>query len=266
MTDPIHHPGEDASNAARDALSRLEPRSLRTFTPTQAVLARSAGVFHWTPEGKRLYDFSSGVLVANLGHNPAAWMKRFLGLMGWDGPPSGPWLPAVTMTAYNAITPVEQEATRRLLAVLREAPGGARMERVMWAASGSEAIQKALWATMARDKARDMIVATRFGFHGKKGLAGAVTGSEQDKERDPRVKFISFPMAECADVSMRDNTIDATRYSRELDALWTAHGKRLGTLITEPYLGGGGSYHPPAFYLKMLQAWCRKHDVAFIPR
>ena len=71
----------------------------------------------------------------------------------------------------------------------------------MWAASGSEAIQKALWAALARDRTRDMILATRFGFHGKKGLAGAVTGSENDRERDPRVRFITFPTTECADVS-----------------------------------------------------------------
>ena len=38
-----------------------------------------------------------------------------------------------------------------------------------------------------------MILATRFGFHGKKGLAGAVTGCETDHDRDPRVRFISFP-------------------------------------------------------------------------
>ena len=48
-----------------------------------------------------------------------------------------------------------------------------------------------------------MILATRFGFHGKKGLAGAVTGCETDHERDPRVRFISFPMKECDDVSRR---------------------------------------------------------------
>ena len=52
----------------------------------------------------------------------------------------------------------------------------------MWAASGSEAIQKALWAALARDRTRPMILATRFGFHGKKGLAGAVTGS-RDRPR-----------------------------------------------------------------------------------
>src|SRR6266446_143331 len=71
--------------------------------------------------------------------------------------------------------------TRRRMEVLQSRPGGRRMQQVLWAASGSEAIQKALWAALARDKERDLIIATRFRFHGKKGLPGAVTGSEQDK-------------------------------------------------------------------------------------
>src|SRR6516225_12010510 len=83
MTPPIHHSHETTSNADRDLATRYEPKSLRTYTPSQAVLARSAGVFHWTPEGRRLYDFSSGVLVANLGHNPWSWMKQFTDYMEW---------------------------------------------------------------------------------------------------------------------------------------------------------------------------------------
>ena len=65
---------------------RYEPRSLRTFTPSLAVLAKSAGVFHWTPEGRQLYDYTSGVLVSNLGHNPTTWMQRFVRHMGWNIP------------------------------------------------------------------------------------------------------------------------------------------------------------------------------------
>ena len=34
------------------------------------------------------------------------------------------------------------------------------------------------------------MLATRYGFHGKKGLAGDVTGSESP---NPNVRFISFP-------------------------------------------------------------------------
>ena len=55
-----HHPHEPASNEARTQVAGLEPHSLRTYTPSQAVLAKSAGIVHWTPEGRRLYDFTSG--------------------------------------------------------------------------------------------------------------------------------------------------------------------------------------------------------------
>jgi 4-aminobutyrate aminotransferase-like enzyme len=49
-----------------------------------------------------------------------------------------------------------------------------------------------------------------------------------------------------------------------LEALLHQFGRRLSVLITEPYLGGGGSYHPPAAYLQLLQAFCREHDLIFI--
>src|SRR5579871_290671 len=124
MTTPLHHAHESASNTVRDGLAQYEPRSLRTFTPTQAVLAKSAGVFHWTPEGRRLYDFTSGVLVSNLGHNPTGWMRRFAAYMKWPangflGGSAEEFTPAIAMTAYNAVTPVETDASRRLLDLMR---------------------------------------------------------------------------------------------------------------------------------------------------
>jgi 4-aminobutyrate aminotransferase-like enzyme len=277
MTAPLHQPDELTSNETRELAARYEPRALRTYTPTQAVLARSAGVYHWTPEGRRLYDFTSGVLVANLGHNVYSWLRRHGDYMGWS---KAEWQPdrdeaaghlsaagyfmALPMTAYNAITEVEVEASRRLVELLQSRPGGRRLEQAMWAASGSEAIQKALWAALARDRTREMIIATRHGFHGKKGLAGAVTGAEGDRERDPRVRFISFPTTECADVSLRDRPFDPAPYRRELEALRQQFGRRLGVLITEPYLGGGGSYHPPKAYLQTLQEFCGENEIVFI--
>jgi 4-aminobutyrate aminotransferase-like enzyme len=268
MASPPHHLQENQSNSIRDLSTRYEPHALRTFTPTQAVLARSSGIYHWTPEGRRLYDFTSGVLVANLGHNPTTWMRRFANYMGWNEAnltaTNDEFFSAQPMTAYNAVTSVETDASRRLIEVLQARRGGNRLQQVFWAASGSEAIQKALWAALGRAPERDMILATRYGFHGKKGLAGAVTGCETDHDRDPRVRFISFPREECADVSMRGRPFDPSPYRAELDALHRQFGQRLGTLITEPYLGGGGSYHPPKEYLPMLQAFCRAHDLIFI--
>ncbi len=119
MPDAIEFPSEDQSNAVRRELTSSEPLALRTFTPTQAVFAKSAGVFHFTPEGRRLYDYSSGVLVANLGHNPRRWMQRFAKSMGWEpgdlfALETGKTLPSeffegVALTAYNAMTPIEAQ-------------------------------------------------------------------------------------------------------------------------------------------------------------
>lgn len=264
----VEFDGEEESNRVRQTIGQSEPHSLRTYTPTQAVLAKSAGVFHWTPEGRRLYDYSSGVLVANLGHNPVGWMRKFHDYLGWSpsdlNAPDDSFIPAVSMTAYNAITQLESEASRRLIANLQGSTGGNRLETVIWSASGSEAVQKALWACMRRDPARPGVLATRFGFHGKKGLSGAVTGSEKDSERDPRVKFISFPREECSDLESPDKRFDASLYLEELKRVSETADPAIGCLITEPYLGGGGSYHPPAEYLQLLQQFCRERDILFI--
>jgi len=273
MTAPVYFPCEDQSNAARRTVARQEPLALRTFTPSQMVLARSSGVFHWTPEGRRLYDYSSGVLVANLGHNPLRWMRRLASYMGWNSELLSDWIEsaqdgqffsAAPLTAYNAITPIEAQAVERLVKSVQSCRGGKWLDTVMWAASGSEAVQKALWACLRRDESRDIILATRYGFHGKKGLAGAVTGSETDHDRDPRVRFISFPMREVEDVSRYGERCDLSPYHQELEHMRREFGPRLNCLITEPYLGGGGSYHPPAEYLQLLNRFCREHDILFI--
>eukprot|EP00913_Durusdinium_trenchii_P008793 g8259.t1 len=189
--------------------------------------------------------------------------------MGWKpehvaGGDENGYFEAVTLTAYNAVTEIEAAAVDRLTKNLQSSPGGTRLDSVMWSASGSEAIQKALWACLHRDESRDIIIATRHGFHGKKGLAGAVTGSETDHDRDPRVRFISFPMEECDDVSKYDDDIDLAKYEEELARLKEEFGERLCCLITEPYLGGGGSYHPQKSYMKLLENFCRENDILLI--
>ena len=264
----VHFDQEVRSNAVRDIIAGTEPHSLRTFTPSQAVLAKSAGVFHWTLEGRRLFDFTSGVLVANLGHNPKRWMNRFTNYLGWNpsviSSTEDGFFQGVSLTAYNAITELEAIASQRLIANLNASPGGSRLNTVVWAASGSEAVQKALWACMKRDPKREGIIATRFGFHGKKGLSGAVTGSETDADRDPRVHFISFPRDECSDIDSPAIAFDPITYRAELENVWLASKGTIGCLITEPYLGGGGSFHPPKAYLQLLQSFCREHDILFI--
>ena len=261
----VEHKGEETSNHLRHDLVETEPTCMRTRTPSMAVLHRSAGSYHYTPEGRKLADFTSGVLVANLGHNPKRWWKRIMEYMALeDACGESGFHMGVTLTSYNAVTEIELEASRRLLANLQAAPGGARLEQVLWAASGSEAVQKGLWAGLAKRPQGDgIILATRGGFHGKKGLSGAVTGSETDKERDPRVRCISFPKEECRSLEARKEPLDLAPYRAELEALKAEFGDRLCVLITEPYLGGGGSYHPQKEYMQMLAQFCQENDLLF---
>src|SRR5258708_2084927 len=105
---PIAHRGEEISNDVRRRLASVEPSCLRTFTPSLAVLGRSAGCYHWTPEGRMLADFTSGVLVMNLGHNPSGWWRRVLGYLGLDRlDDANEFVQAVTLNAYNALTEIE---------------------------------------------------------------------------------------------------------------------------------------------------------------
>jgi len=237
MAECIQHKNEPRGNAMRRRLDQVVGRGLRTYTPSQLVVERAKGCYIWTVDGRKLIDFTSGVLVANLGHAHAEFERLYR-----------KYLAALPRNAYNMVAPVEVEAAERLLKSL----GYAKAQKVLWAASGSEGIQKAMWAALHRYPDRPIMVATRGGFHGKKGLAGDVTG---ETSQNPNVRFISFPMYEEQPPSF---------YQAELDALAAEYPGKIALLITEPYLGAKGSFHPPKWYHQLLQGWCEQHDIAFI--
>ncbi len=235
---PIQHEGELKGNAIRARLHAVEGIGQRTYTPTQIVVEKADGVYLYTVDGKRLIDFSSGVLVTNLGHGHRRFQERY-----------DHYLNQLPLNSYNMVTQVEVEASERLVKTMAMNP---KAQKVLWAASGSEAIQKAMWCALHRYRERPILVATRHGFHGKKGLAADVTG---ETSANPNVRFISFPMYEQKPESF---------YQRELDALAGEFPNRIALLITEPYLGAAGSFHPPKWYHRLLQRWCKAHEIPLI--
>ena len=125
QSDPIEHPGETLSNDLRRRLAEIEPRAQRTFTPSLAMIARSAGCYHWTADGRKLADFTSGVLVANLGHNPARWWQSVWQHLGLDRLPDrgDGFAVATPLTSYNATCEIEVEASERLIENLAVSKG-----------------------------------------------------------------------------------------------------------------------------------------------
>jgi 4-aminobutyrate aminotransferase-like enzyme len=138
-----------------------------------------------------------------------------------------------------------------------------KLQRLLWADSGSAGIIKALWCAQHYQPDKPIILATRHGFHGKKGLAGDTTGAESE---NPNVRFISFPMYEHNETDLDTPEGQAAKafYQNELNALWEEFPNKICALITEPYLGGAGSFHPPTWYLQLLNTWCEEHNVTFI--
>ena len=237
MPSVIEHTNEPIANTLRKRLGAVLGRAQSTYTPTQVVVSKAQGVHLWTADGKQLTDFTSGVLVANLGHAHPRFEERY-----------AQYCSGLPRTSYNMVTPIEVEACERLVASL----GIPNAQKALWAASGSEGIQKAMWAALHRRPDRPIMLATRGGFHGKKGLANDVSG---ESSANPNVRFISFPMYE-------EKTPEF--YQHELDALAAEFPNKIALLITEPYLGAKGSFHPPAWYHQLLEAWCKKHDITFI--
>jgi len=233
----IEHPEEAKGNRLRREYAACVGRGLSTFTPSQAAIIRAKGVYLWTADKRRLTDFASGVLVTNLGHAhkgfERAWRKHRKGL---------------PLSAYNFITPKTVEASRRLIDVV----GISRLSKILWAASGAEGVQKAMWACLHRYPERHIMLATRRGYHGKKGLSDDVTG---ETSKNPDVRWVTFPvLPEHDEIFCR----------AELDALAAEFPGKIALLITEPYLGAAGSFHPPAWYLPMLASWCQAQDIPFI--
>ena len=234
----IEHDSEPQANALRRALAASTGWAQRTRTPTLAAIERAQGARLWTVDGRRLIDFASGVLVANLGHRHKEFERRYRRLCA-----------KLPRTSYNMLTPVEVDAARRLLDTMADNPNA---QKVLWAATGAEAVQKALWAALRRDPGRTRILATRGGFHGKKGLAGEVSGEDTSNQN---VHFIDFP---------RDDVLSEDAVLAQLDQLADRFPNQIALLITEPYLGAAGSYHPQHWYHRALQHWCNHHGVAFI--
>ena len=71
------------------------------------------------------------MLVANLGHNPLRWWRRVLEYL--DLPESrrrdDQFASMLPLTAYNAVTELEVTCCERLVANMRNQPGGDRMQQ-----------------------------------------------------------------------------------------------------------------------------------------
>ncbi len=249
MTVRINTPIPGPNSKKYKALS--ETYESRCLTPQAPIVWDHAeGVAVWDVDGNQFLDWTSGVLVTNVGH---AHPK----LADAVGQQAKRLLNCYDFPTVERVTLAER--------MVKRAPDN--LDKAFFATVGSEAVDSAV-RVAKRFTGNFEIISFYGGFHGrtvgtmslagktstKKKFGPVVPGVIQvpypDPYRNPFGSVSSDVSAQC--LEFLDTAVDAqsTGY--------------LAALIVEPYQGAAGFIFPPDGYLKSLESWCRDRNIVFI--
>jgi len=227
---------------------QYEPRSMSEQVPV--VWKSAQGAVVTDVDGNVFIDFTSGVLVTNIGH---CHPEQVVALQEQAGQ---------LMNAYDFVTPWRAELARKLVEITPPS-----LDKAFILTTGAEATEAAI--KMARRyTGRHEVIAFHGAFHGRTYGAMAAGGKCGVKKgfgpMPPGFLHAPFPYCyRCPIGSTPDRCkLHTTQY---LD--WLLETESVGdvaALITEPYQGGAGSIMPPPGWLKQVFEWCQERGIIFI--
>jgi 4-aminobutyrate aminotransferase len=231
------------------ALSELyEPACMNWQAPVVWDHARGAEV--WDVDGRHYLDWTSGVLVTNVGHAHPRLAEAVAHQAGR------------LLNTFDFPTPERLELARK---VVESAP--AHLDKVFFVTTGAEAVDAAM--RMARRfTGKFEFLAFWGGFHGRSFGPMSLTGLAKIKKSfGPLVPgAILAPYPYCYRCPFERSFSECGFFCLEFmdKIVETESTGNLGSLIVEPYQGTAGFVFPPAQYLKRLEAWARKRNILFI--
>jgi 4-aminobutyrate aminotransferase len=227
---------------------RFEPACMNWQAPV--VWDRAQGAEIWDVDGKHYLDWTSGVLVTNVGHaHPhlaetiAAQAKRLL-------------------NTFDFPTPQRLALARKLV---ESTPP--HLDKVIFMTTGAEAMDASM--RIARRYTRKFEIVAFWGaFHGRSFGPMSITGLAKIK-RDfgPMLPgTILAPYPYCYRCPFDKTHPDCDLFCLDfLDrVVGTESSGYLAGLIVEPYQGTSGFVFPPPGYMKKLEEWARKNSLVFI--
>ena len=201
--------------------------------------------------GREYIDFTSGVLVANIGHaNPhvAAAVSAQAGRL---------------LNAYDAPHPLRGQLAKRLLDA-----SGSSMDAVAFLTTGSEALDACMRIARAAT-GRSSILAFGDAFHGKSLSTSAIGGIPGNRSLSGSilagVTVAPFPnpYRPPAGLEQAQDLADAcVSLAEEIVAVSSADG--LAAIVVEPYLGQGGGVVPPAHFFRLLREMADRHGALLV--
>ncbi len=228
--------------------ARVEPRCTTQQAPV--VWDHAEGVVVTDVDGNRYIDFTSGVLVTNVGHSHPKHIRAVQAAA------------ARLMNCYDFPTPSRVELAERLVALAPE-----NLDQAFMLTTGSEATEAAV-RVAKRATGRHEVLSFYGAFHGRTYGAMSLAGKTGTKRQfGPTLPgCLHAPYAYCyrCPFKMRPETCGFHCVDFIDDVVNAESTGDLGAMIVEPYQGAAGFVFPPEGYLTRLQEWCRDHDVLFI--
>src|SRR5690625_3064905 len=239
-------PGENAQSIIEKEKQHLCEASGST---TPIVWDKASGSTIVDVDGNSFIDFTSGILVANVGHSHPKVVKavqvqaeKFL-------------------NSYNASHDLRSKLSKELV---RLAPEG--LDRAWLLTTGAEAVESAIKLARAHTE-KNEIISFNGSFHGKTYLTMGVGGIRDTKEgfgpQASGVIHAPFPYMYRSHHQDEDALVDnCLQYLNEI--MSTSTTGSIAAVVMESYLGGGGCVVPSARFVQGIRELCDKHNILFI--
>jgi 4-aminobutyrate aminotransferase len=210
---------------------------------TGLVWARAQGSDVYDLDGRRYVDFSSGVLVTNVGHSHpvvvAAIQRQAESLLN----------------CYLSPHPLRAEVAARLVALTPQP-----LKKVLLLTTGAEAVEAAV-KLARRATGKSEIVGFQGAFHGRTYMAMTVGGLGAVKSGfGPLVGGVlhaPYPYPYRCDQASAPGHDCAEHCLEALDRILAAESANdIAAVVLEPYLGAGGSIVAPVGFVRGLRERC----------
>ncbi len=231
----------------------------RQFKKAPRLLARSQGMFFWTPEGRQILDGVAGLWCVNAGHARPKIVQAIA-----EQAAELDFAPPFQMAHPKAFELAE--------ALVRIAPAG--LSKVFYTNSGSEAVETALKMALAYhrvrgDGSRTRLIGRERGYHGVNFGGLSVGGIAANRKMFgtllPGVDHIRHTHDPLRNAFTVGQPAHGAEGADDLERLVALHdASTIAAVIVEPVAGSTGVLLPPKGYLERLRAICDRHGILLI--
>lgn len=218
--------------------------------PSNVVWETARDCRVWDADGREYIDFTSGILVANVGHAH----PKVTGAIQEQA--------AKFLNCYSATSEVIVAFLERLAGLLPPS-----LRRILLFSTGAEAVDAAVRLARAAT-GRHEVMAFTGAFHGRSLLAMSLAGMRSVKQGfgpvAPGVLRAEYPYCYRCPIGETYPGCELRCFESIERAIETQSSGDVAALVMEPYLGTGGGVVPPRDFVRRVVDYCRKQGILFI--